>query len=96
MSDTRSVIWEAREIVRAQPMNLQVGHLRTCADQLHEAYDILKVSCTREAATAFVAAFNRTVLAIERVKGATPPSPAGGRMKAADPSVTIAKEIMGC
>jgi hypothetical protein len=64
-------------------MNIYVAHLRTCADQLHEAYDILKISCTREAATSFIAAFNRTLLAIERVHGKTPPSPSGGRMAVA-------------
>jgi hypothetical protein len=75
-----SILHEAREIVRTQPMNLYVGHLKTCADQLHEAYDILKVSCSREAATNFVAAFTRTVVAIERVHEFVPPTPSGGRM----------------
>lgn len=75
-----SVLLEAREIVRTQPMNIYVGHLRSCADQLHEAYDILKISCTRTAATQFIAAFNRTLLAMEKVKGRTPPTPSGGRM----------------
>lgn len=96
MGQEMSVLLEAREIVRAQPMNLYVGHLRTCADQLHEAYDILKVSCTRSAATEFTAAFTRTLLAIERVKGRTPPAPNGGRLKADDASVALAKEVMGC
>lgn len=79
MAEEMSVIKEAREIVRSQPMDLYVGHLRTCADQLHEAYDVLKISCTREAARAFQAAMSRTLLAIERVHEHTPPTPTGGR-----------------
>jgi uncharacterized protein (UPF0276 family) len=75
-----SVLKEAREIVRSQPMSIYVGHLKACADKLGEAYDILKVSCTREAATNFIAAFNRTLLAIERVQAHTPPTPTGGRV----------------
>ena len=84
MGQEVSLLWEAREIVRTQPMNIFVGHLRSCADQLHEAYDILKISCTREAATNFVAAFSRTMLAMEKVKGRTPPTPSGGRMPVVD------------
>lgn len=91
-----SVLWEAREIVRTHPMNIYVGHLRTCADQLHEAYDILKVSCTRTAAKEFVAAYTRTVLAIERVHGRTPPTPQGGKLSKHDADVALAREVMGC
>ena len=87
MATQISLLLEAREIIRTQPMSLYVGHLRTCADQLHEAYDILKISCTRDAATNFIATFNRTLLAIERVHGHTPPTPAGGRLP-----VDVAKE----
>lgn len=75
-----SVLMEAREIVRVQPMTITVGHLRTCADELHEAYDVLKISCTRGAATRFVAAFNRTILAIEKVHASEPTPPQGGAM----------------
>jgi hypothetical protein len=94
MIKSMSILFEAREIVRTQPMNIYVRHLRSCADQLHEAYDILKISCTKEAATNFIAAFNRTLLAMERVQGKTPPSPNGGRMK--EVGVAPVQEVMGC
>ncbi len=78
-----SILFEAREIVRTQPAtNLLAAHLKKCADELHEAYDILKISCTREAATNFIAQFNRTLLAIERVHCFTPPQPTGGKLQA--------------
>lgn len=75
-----SLLLEAREIVRAQPMNIYTAHLKKVADDLHEAYDILKTSCTRDAATNFIAQFNRTLLAIEKVNERNPPTPTGGRM----------------
>lgn len=74
------VLKEAREIVRTTPMNFAVGHLRAVADDLHEAYDILKIELSRKAAVNFIAHFNRTLLAIERVHELTPPAPTGGRM----------------
>jgi hypothetical protein len=81
-----SLLLEAREIVRAQPAtNLYALHLKKCADELQEAYDILKVSCTREAATDFIARFNRTLLAIERVHEHCPPTPTGGKMPVEKP-----------
>ncbi len=96
MGQEMSVLLEAREIIKAQPMSIFVGHLRSCADQLHEAYDILKVSCTRTAAQNFTAAFARTLLAIEKVKGHTPPTPRGGQMRVEQDKVALAKEVMGC
>lgn len=77
-----SLLLEAREIVRAQPPSLYVAHLKKVADDLHEAYDVLKVSCTRDAATNFIAQFNRTLLAIDKVHEHNPPAPNGGRMPA--------------
>ena len=76
-----SLLLEAREIVRAQPMTLYVAHLRSCADQLDAAYERLKQSCTRGAATEFTAAVTRVIMAIERVHAHTPPTPSGGRMR---------------
>jgi hypothetical protein len=76
-----SVLFEAREIVRTQPPSLPVAHLRSCADELHEAYDLLKVSLTREAAARFTAAVTRALLAIDQVKGSEPPAPQGGALK---------------
>jgi hypothetical protein len=61
-------------------MTLHVAHLRKCADDLHAAYDVLKISCTRDAARDFIAQFNRTVLAIEQVHDRVPPAPNGGRV----------------
>ena len=75
-----NILFEAREIVRTQPMNLRVAHLKKVADDLHEAYDVLKVSCSRAAATNFIAQFNRTLLAIEMIHESTPPTSTGGRM----------------
>lgn len=75
-----NLLKEAREIVRCQPMSIPVGHLKTCADQLGEAYDLLKISCTREYTRNFVAAYTRTLIAIERVQAHTPPTPTGGRL----------------
>lgn len=91
MSD--SILHEAREIVRTQPMNLYVGHLKTCADNLHEAYDAIRASCTREAATTFVAALNRTLIAIDRVHAFTPPTSSGGRMTV--PQTSEEKAVTG-
>jgi hypothetical protein len=85
-----SVLKEAREIIRTQPMSLAVGHLRQCADELYEAYDVLKITCTRNAVTRFVASFNRTLLAIEMVQGNEPPAPRGGVMP------LPVQEVMGC
>lgn len=80
MATQMSLLTEAREIVRAQPPSLYVAHLKKVADDLHAAYDVLKVSCTRDAATEFIAQFNRTLLAIERVHAHNPPAPSGGRL----------------
>lgn len=79
MAEEISVLKEAREIVRSQPMDLYIGHLRSCADALHESYDLLKISCTRSAVREFIAAFTRTILAIEKVHEHTPTTPSGGR-----------------
>lgn len=81
MGQEMSIILEAREIVRSQPMSVRVGHLRKCADDLHEQYDVLCISLTRAAATNFVAALSRTLLAIEQVHASTPTSPQGGALR---------------
>lgn len=76
-----SLIKEARDIASHIPVaDLAGAHLRKVADDLQEAYDILKISCTREAVTNFVAQFTRTMVAIERVHENNPPAPNGGAM----------------
>lgn len=79
-AEEMSILKEAREIVRTRPMDLRVGNLRTCADALQEAYDVLKVSLTRDTATNFIGQITRTLVAIERVHEFSPPTPTGGRM----------------
>lgn len=81
MGQEISILKEAREIVRTRPMDLRVGHLKSCADELHEAYDVLRVSCTRTSAMEFTAMFTRTVLAIEQVHASAPLPPCGGKME---------------
>ena len=75
-----SILREAREIVRAQPVSEFTAHLRNCADELQEAYDIVKVSLTRDATKNFLARVSRCLIAIENVHGHTPAGPEGGAM----------------
>lgn len=81
MAADTSILLEAREIVRVWSPSLRIGHLRKAADDLQNAYEALKLSCTRETATQFVAAFNRTALAIDRVHEHEPSPPSGARAR---------------
>jgi hypothetical protein len=78
MGQAIDLLKEAREIVRAQPLTPKVAALRAAADDLHEAYDILKVALTRSTIPPFVAAVTRTLLAIERIHAGDDPGPKSG------------------
>lgn len=81
MTNNEDILLIAREIVRTQPLSAKTQHLRNCADELHAAWNGLKVSLTTENAIRFVAWINRTVLAINMIQGAEPPSSQGGQAK---------------
>lgn len=69
---------EAREIVRAQPLTPKVAALRNATDDLHEAYDILKIKLDRTTLAPFVAHVTRVLLAIERIHAGDDPGPKEG------------------
>lgn len=75
-----SLMKEANEIIRTQPMTLKIGHLKQCTEKLHEAYDVLKVLPSRAAITDFIAHANRCILAIDMIHGDNPIEPQGGKM----------------
>lgn len=75
---TMTLLKEAREIVRTQPLTPKVAALRSAADDLQEAYDILKVKLDRVTLAPFVAAATRVLLAIERVHAGDDPGPKSG------------------
>lgn len=75
-----SILAEAREIVRNNPMSLQIAHLKQCADELHNAYVILCGALTREAVMQFIAHVNRCVMAIELVVAPVSPGGSGGAL----------------
>lgn len=82
MAEEISLIKEAREVVRVQPLSLRTLDLRNNADALDRAYRLLCESCTRENITNFNAQVTRTIRAIERVHKFDPPPPVGGRARA--------------
>jgi hypothetical protein len=75
-----SLLYEAREIARTQPMSLKIGHLKKCADALDKAYSDLKWQLTRDTATDFVAHVTRLVTAINMIKADEPTPTQGGRL----------------
>lgn len=69
---------EAREIVRTNPLTPKTVAIRNAADDLNNAWDLIKISLTRAALTNFVAHSTRLLLAIERFHAGGTPGPKSG------------------
>lgn len=83
-----SILKEAREIYRTQPKTTLTEYLRKAADELQEAYDLLKVSPTREHIKNFIGLATITLVAIAAVTGASPEPPQKGTLeKPKDPQL---------
>lgn len=78
MGPALDLIKEAREIIRVQPLTPKTAALRNAADDLHEAYDIIKVKLDRSTLAPFVAHATRVLLAIERIHAGNDPGPKSG------------------
>jgi hypothetical protein len=73
-----SILKEARELYRLRPKSAATEYLRSRADEMQEAYDLLKVSCTRTATRHFIACATLTLVAIGLIVDATPEPPLSG------------------
>lgn len=76
-----SLLAEAREIIRTNPLSLKIGHLKKCADAADKAYRELVYEFTRDTAQTFTAHCARLVLAIEMVIADQPTAPRGAKQK---------------
>lgn len=90
-----SILKEAREIYRTQPKTKLTEYLKHAADELDEAYGLLKVSPTREHIKNFIGLSTLLLVTIAAVTGASPEPPQQGTLKEPAPQNLDKKAATG-
>lgn len=73
-----SLLKEARDLVRSQPLSYKTKVLRERADRLQECYDLIKISLTRGALQNFISSATLVILSINDITANTPNPPLSG------------------